>query len=166
MNAEYKKQAPSTYHSEQIERANKQIGEINSLSDEELIINRKKQIAESIEDYRLSKAKNVDLASRYTKMIEEAKKWTPSTDEHMGIKKFMIEQLEESLKFDCGGTFYDDTIKSLEEEFKTLDGSKIRKEFLEDKEKNIEYHTTEHKKEVERCEKNNLFVEQFFNSLK
>lgn len=34
-------------------------------------------------------------------MIEEVSDWEPPTPEHVNLKKFMLQQLEESIKFDC-----------------------------------------------------------------
>jgi hypothetical protein len=38
---------------------------------------------------------------RYRAMIEKVKAWEPPTDKHVEMKRFMITQLEDSLKFDC-----------------------------------------------------------------
>jgi hypothetical protein len=41
---------------------------------------------------------------RYTTMLEKVRAWTPPSSEHYDLKKFMIEQLESSIKFDCRDT--------------------------------------------------------------
>lgn len=41
-------------------------------------------------------------AERYMSMLRAVRNWQPPTEAHEGLKKFMIEQLTESLKFDCG----------------------------------------------------------------
>lgn len=38
---------------------------------------------------------------RYEAMLEKVKKWVPPTSGHENLKKFMIQQLEESLEWDC-----------------------------------------------------------------
>jgi len=40
--------------------------------------------------------------SRYESMLEQARSWEPPTEEHRGLKDFMIQQLEDSIEFDCG----------------------------------------------------------------
>ena len=38
---------------------------------------------------------------RYLAMIKRVDGWKPPTDDHKGLKNFMLEQLHESMKFDC-----------------------------------------------------------------
>jgi len=38
----------------------------------------------------------------YMEMLARVKAWVPPTSEHQGLKKFMTEQLEESIRWDCG----------------------------------------------------------------
>lgn len=42
--------------------------------------------------------------NRYTEMLEKVQAWTPPTVTHHDLKKFMVEQLESSIKFDCSDT--------------------------------------------------------------
>lgn len=43
------------------------------------------------------------MEARYRAMLEQVRAWAPPTDEHLGLKKFMIEQIESSISFDCIG---------------------------------------------------------------
>ena len=43
--------------------------------------------------------------ARYQAMVEQAMAWTPPTSEHEGLKRFMIQQLSESIDFDCDGKY-------------------------------------------------------------
>lgn len=40
---------------------------------------------------------------RYLAMIDAVCDWEPPTPDHRGLRSFMLQQLDESLKFDCGG---------------------------------------------------------------
>lgn len=42
------------------------------------------------------------MRSRYQAMLAQVEAWTPPTHEHTGLRDFMIEQIESSIKFDCG----------------------------------------------------------------
>lgn len=42
------------------------------------------------------------LYARYRDMQEQVEAWEPPTDDHMGLKKFMLDQFEESIRFDVG----------------------------------------------------------------
>ena len=45
---------------------------------------------------------------RYTTMLASAREWTPPTAEHGRLKQFMIDQLEESIKYDCNDEWLDE----------------------------------------------------------
>lgn len=47
-------------------------------------------------------ARRAGIEGRYTAMLDAVRAWVPPTAEHEGLKKFMVEQLEESLRFDVG----------------------------------------------------------------
>ncbi len=38
---------------------------------------------------------------KYELMLEKVKEWIPPTDEHNGLKNFMIQQIADSIKWDC-----------------------------------------------------------------
>lgn len=44
--------------------------------------------------------KNKNTLRRYNSMLQKVRKWQPPTSEHEGLKNFMLNQLEESIKFD------------------------------------------------------------------
>ena len=43
--------------------------------------------------------------SRYESMLNKVRDWEPPTSDHAEFKKFMIDQLEQSLDFDCGSEY-------------------------------------------------------------
>lgn len=43
-----------------------------------------------------------EMRLRYESMLAEVDAWTPPSDDHVEFKKFMQEQLQSSIKFDCG----------------------------------------------------------------
>ncbi|MBL5975354.1 MAG: hypothetical protein D3X82_16800 [Candidatus Leucobacter sulfamidivorax] len=45
------------------------------------------------------------ISATYLAMLAEVEAWEPPTTEHVGLKDFMRKQLEESLQFDCGGSY-------------------------------------------------------------
>jgi len=45
--------------------------------------------------------KNNLVRKRYEDMLSKVRKWKPPTPDHVDLKKFMIQQLEDSIEFDC-----------------------------------------------------------------
>lgn len=55
---------------------------------------------ESNENYAKNRG---EIKERYEAMLARVEAWDPPSEDHAGLKKFMTEQLRESIRFDCGG---------------------------------------------------------------
>ncbi len=51
---------------------------------------------------------------RYETMLEQVNAWTPPTEDHVNFKKFMISQIDESIRFDCHEESYLESLKEFE----------------------------------------------------
>lgn len=94
---------------------------------------------------------------RYEAMLAKVRAWEPPTAEHVGLKTFMVEQLVESIKFDCGGDWTPEI---------PYDGpDKWWQEQVSSAERAIARHAAEHEKEIERTEGRNRWVRELRASL-
>lgn len=148
------------YHLEQLGKTETKLHEFKSLTDEEV-----SKIIESEYDERFSMLKkNIkdsrDLERKYQTMLSKVVAYTPPSDNHVEFKKFMENQIRESIKHDCSD-YYEEELKKLTkpsiEEWKSE-----RKESLE---WSIEYHTTHWKKAKEVVDGKNLWISQLRDSL-
>ena len=92
---------PSQYNNEALAEARKELAEIKPLGvaecdrragddyKEELATRQKRKVEKSLHE------------QRYKMMLARVRNWTPPTDDHQEMAKFMVEQLEESIKHDC-----------------------------------------------------------------
>jgi hypothetical protein len=101
------------------------------------------------------------LKASYQKMLDKANDWTPPTKEHEGLKKFMIEQLTDSMKFECSNDYYERELVDIQH----LTYTKYVKDMRESNERDIEYHTNELKKDNERVDKRNEWISALYKSL-
>lgn len=60
------------------------------------------EIAEATEARDSYIARKSEIKARYDAMLHDVLAWVPPTEEHVGLKKFMVDQIEESIRFDCG----------------------------------------------------------------
>ncbi|MGK0740467.1 hypothetical protein ACSHWG_01060 [Leucobacter sp. Z1108] len=90
------------YYAEQVEKASIELNEALARSGEEWARIQSAEIAEAARYHEEYVAKRKAVAGRYYDMLEHVRMWEPPTNEHDGLKDFMIEQLKESIKFDCG----------------------------------------------------------------
>jgi hypothetical protein len=97
---------PSTYHTEALAKAKARVAELEAMTpeqakaaalaaDDQEAARRDKYVAEA-------KAQSV----RYVTMMTKVREWKPPTADHEGLKRFMMEQLSESLAHDCSTEFY------------------------------------------------------------
>ena len=102
MDKEVEPATPSTYHKEQLEAEKKELEKAANLSHKaikKLIIAQWKRDKERAEEYL---EKELKVLKNYEDALKEAKAYQPPTPEHENYKKFMIEQIEESIEWDCG----------------------------------------------------------------
>lgn len=152
----------SEYHEKKIESLRLEITEIEQAGDSEL----EKQMQEERDAERIrllnSIKKEKSLRAKYDAMLVSAKEWTPPTSEHKGLKTFMIEQIESSIKWDCEGDWAQEGLDRLKE---TVSVTSYRAQELAKLTKSVAYHTNEHEKEVERTAGRNEWVSALRGSL-
>lgn len=95
--------------------------------------------------------------ARYQAMLAEVAAWDPPSQDHLRLKEFMLEQLQTSIKHDCGG------------DYNRMPRLKRWPEWLRDKKaetiRHIERHNTAHLEELDRVEKRNRWMQQLRVSL-
>lgn len=114
LGASIREYEPNTYHRDELERAKARLYDAERMTLEEAghlaaaAQNKAlKALAESREAWALELV-------RYNQMLAAARAWEPPTPDHEGLKRFMIEQLEESIRRDCSdpASCYNTTLQS------------------------------------------------------
>lgn len=162
---EYTPRQPSEYHLKAIQEANKLVTESQTLSDEEIIATRKAELLKNKMYHQEAISKDEKNALVLQSFLDEAKKYLPPTEQHTGIKEFMVQQLTETIRFDCDTAYHTEKLLEIEKELSTLNAKEIRLSMLEKATKDLRYHQDEYNKDVKRCNDSNLWVQQFINSL-
>ena len=165
MDSEYKKREVSDYHTKAIEKAKTELKQADSLSDEELIIQEKNRLIESKKYHLESKEKDELNKIKMDSFLEKAKQYVPPTENHQGIAKFMIEQLEKTIEFDCNSNYHIDELITIDSKIEKVNADDIRSEMKVKATKDIAYHTKEHEADVKRCREHNQWYEDFIKSL-
>lgn len=160
ISADIKLREVDDYHLRAIERAKKMVEVLEAQPFEEY-----REIEEARRKHELERCKEAsvkrnELKQKYLKMLEQVEAWTPPTSEHTGLKDFMIEQIKQSMDFDCSD-YYDQKI---------TEGTKpvTKKDWKEDIErakKDIVYHQERYDEEVKRTNAANEWITQLQKSL-
>lgn len=158
-----KEQDESSYYSKKISETKKEIKKFTNMTDEELVNFEKNRIEKDLKYHQDKIQEEKKEKVRYETMLEKVHAWTPPTEEHQGLKDFMIRQIKDSIKWDCEGTYHQDAIKRLE--VTDISPSTIRAEKLESLEKDLAYYKKQDFEESERTQKRNQWIRDLYKSL-
>jgi hypothetical protein len=98
--------SPDGYYPRRVQETEKELEQFKSADDDSLkrlyLKERKRRMEEVVEGLR--KMRNQRAA--YERMLVMVDSWTPPSRDHVGMKKFMQEQLKTSIDFDCSHEDY------------------------------------------------------------
>ncbi len=154
---------PSNHHIEGLQHAKDRLAALDAMSPKEAKAAAdaafEKQTKEAAE--RLVKVREERAA--YEAMLAQVRDWEPPTPDHVGVKDFMAEQIESSIKFDCDST---ESYYAKDGAAERLSGVAWRMKEREKAEWSIAYHTKEHDGEVERAKGRTAWVKALRESLR
>ena len=150
---------PSDYYKKALKRAQKAYQDfIDNPPTEEVL---SAQYDEYVERHKRGFQEEVKesetVRQRYMAMLLRVNDWVPPTEEHQGLKDYMVKQIQDSIDFDC--RVYEPRIVTREEYIKSYMSPA---HLLRD----IEYYSEEYKNEVHACQKRKEWVMQLMDSLK
>jgi polyhydroxyalkanoate synthesis regulator phasin len=148
---------PDTYHLEQVEELKKELQKYKEMTLEEAQKILDEEYGATVKRIKTTIEKKNELKQRYMKILNEVKTWTPPTSEHIRLKEFAIEQLEQSIDWDCDTSYLQIPEKETPEEWLKRKISKI--------EWDIAYHTKKWVEEVQRTKERNEWIKQLKDSL-
>lgn len=131
------------------------------LSQEEKNALGEKKKKERVESYTAEVAKRQVIHDRLASMIVEVQAWEVPSPEHEGLKKFMLEQLETTIRHDGDTEYYR---KCLTEEQAKTPADYFAEE-VKSVEWDIEYHTKEDKKSEVRIAEQNKWISELYESI-
>lgn len=148
---------PDDYHLRRKEELLKEWKEIENKSPKEIQKIIDSNFDEAMERYNKRKKDAADLRAKYEKILAEAKSWNPPSPDHTGLKDFMIEQVESSIKWDCDTSYDTVPVKESIDEF--------LKERRADIQRDILYHEENYAKEVQRAKERTEWIVKLKQSL-
>ncbi len=101
----------------------------------------------------------LELKSRYEKVLDEVKKWEPPTSEHYKLKTFAIEQLKNSIDFDCNLNYYQKM------EITKLPYQEWIDSRIDDCLSQISYHSKQMEDEIRKTKEKNEWIKKLKDSL-
>lgn len=150
---------PSNYHSEALMMARATAERLRSMGPDEADREaaRAWDAAETSRAVRLAEV--AELRQKYEQMLAAVLSWEAPTPDHAEFKRFMREQIEQSIEFDC-------STKWISTPTERLSGPDWRAKQLGEAVRSIAYHEKEHEAEVRRAADRTAWVKALRNSLR
>jgi len=150
---------PSDYHEKALKTAKARLTKLEGMSLDDANFQSTSDW-DRAEESRLNRlSENKKLRVKYELMLRRAKEYISPTPDHDSFREFMISQIEESIKWDCSESYYENPEEMLSGE-DWLNKEKVAEE------KNIHYHTKNNNEEIERTNDRNSWLNSLRNSLK
>lgn len=134
---------PSDYNAKRLAEAKKRMTDLEAMSLPEREAAAEKAHADKLASHERYVSGIEATKSRYLAMIAKVERWQPPTPDHSGMKSFMLDQLRDSVKFDCTGLSVSAPTKMTAAEWYAATAEQCSKDIL--------YYSTEQAKEDERA---------------
>lgn len=157
-NVEYRK--ASDYYINKLDEVKMEYERFMKLTDEDIQVEIDKNYEKTIRNKQEGLKKFKEGKQRYFNMLQKVREWEAPTEEHNNLKKFAIEQLENSLDFD----YSDGSLKYYEESPSKETVQEYKAWKLKDCLKDMEYYSKAYREEMERVEEANQWIKDLVGS--
>jgi hypothetical protein len=136
--------APRDYHLKAVEKARSELAALEAMTPAEC----ERAAAKAWDDAETRRLMLLEDKRKqreaYEAMLAKAAAWKAPTPDHEGLRKFMCEQIEQSIDFDCGGDYGNTpTARLTGEAFAASERARCLRD--------VQYHEKEHAGEVSRA---------------
>jgi hypothetical protein len=150
---------PDDYHKDAEAKAREEYERLKGLSMETAHKEHREYLDSEFARRQTRRREDTTVVDRYKAMLVKVQAWEPPTPEHEGLKKFMVSQLEESIKWDGPS---DGSFESVIE----TDPEKWHHARIARAMKDVDCHKQHHAEEVARTESRNNWIKTLRESLK
>lgn len=145
-----------SYHVGALRDAKAELVVLEGMTNAEIVAAAKAAYDRLITEWEASEVRRKEEKARYSAMLAQVKTWTPPTKDHQGLKDFMVQQLTESIEFDCRESWKRPTpTKPGTWHFEQI--SRVQRD--------ITYHTEHEAEDRKRADERTAWVQQLRDSL-
>lgn len=152
---------PSDYYKTAMEKESKELKELDSMDDLTASIKAEAEYQKQCAYHADEIIKQKELHKKYNEMLAVVCAYESPSLDHDNFKKFMSDQIIESIKFDCGSTYHQRRLESL----RLLTGAEWKASERKRLQESIAYKKSEYQKEIERTNKRNDWLKKLRDSL-
>lgn len=146
----------SSYYAKQIPETRAALEALDRMSETEREAAAKKSYEDALASHRKYAAEKATLRMQYEDMLARVEAWQPPTPDHVELRKFMADQIRQSIDFDC-------TVHSPEPQLQTAAqwlGDQVRS-----LQWTLEYSLKSAREERERTENRNAWIKALRESV-
>lgn len=155
---------PSPFYKESYDRALKKLEEVNKMTFDEAKIKMRADYEKRISDYKHYAERETAMNEKYAKVRKEVEEWIPPTEEHEGLKKFALEQIDMCV---TKQEYIDEYLEKSKEEFDDSDEAvqNYINDIVDYYQRDAERSYKSWKEELERTRSKNEWMTKFLDSL-
>jgi len=151
---------PNDYHKKGIEETKEKLVKLREMELYEAGEEADKEYYRKLNQREEGTQKQINLKEKYDAMLLKVREWQVPSQDHRELKDFMIEQINESIKFD----YYIDSNYYTHKIIKLTGEAWLERE-INGALKDLIYHKKKYAEECERVGKRNLWLKQLRQSL-
>jgi hypothetical protein len=155
---------PSDYNTKRLAEHEAELAKVKAMDAEECQSAALKEHADDVARFTKYIEEASELEAKYKAMLAQVEAYVSPSPDHDNFKKFMADQITESIKFDCGGNYHHDQLAKLTAA--TPNGEQWQATKIAALTKDIAYHAKQHAEELERTEGRNRWVRELRESLR
>lgn len=148
---------PSDYDKKQSTKLREELEIYDGMTLDHAAATQQAEISKELNYRREREAERANQEIKYREMLALVRSWEPPTGGHEGLKKFMTEQITDSIDFDCGALPYPKIVELPPQEWLAEKISNLASR-IDDSDKR-------HAEEIERTNSRNEWVSQLRESL-
>jgi hypothetical protein len=152
---------PDNYAHNAMLEAQKRMDKVKKMTDAQCAKESKKEYSQAAKYHNDKIKEDAELEVKYETMLAEVEKWTPPTPDHQGMKKFMREQITDSIKFDCGSNYHHERLAELRQ----LSANEWRQKEVEKCLEEIQRNARSQREENDRSAQRTAWVKNLRDSL-
>jgi hypothetical protein len=163
---EYKKRTPDDYYYSRVQETESKLVKALKAPDKFFIDMEMDRLKSHYSYHKKKIEERKGTYERLASILEETENWNPPTEEHVGIKDFMIQQLEETIKYDGDTSYDEDELDEIVRQMESpIDVKRIKEDYIESLNEDLESAKKRLDEELKRCEDSDEWVSKFLKSL-
>lgn len=148
---------PSPWYAERVEKVKARLAELQAMTVNEIANAAEAAHRQATDAWEEADRAKDERKARYEAMLAQVREWMPPTEDHQGLKDFMIQQLTESIDFDCSMSYWPRPTPKTPKQWHAEEVARTERSLAQDEKENAE--------EIERARNRSEWVKALRGSV-